>query len=504
MTLLPNFNNYKRRGSYIGERNNPQCKHPNALIETTVESPHFIEYQRIAKRDSKYHLKGSIYTIQVKEYEPAPWYLDDDGMPSIAKVWKAASDYPTVSYCFIAYNPFQMRNALIVDIDEEFENLIAAKSYIKRTIGYRYLPMPSYIIRNPKSKHIQFGWFINKLYDKEVFNHYIKVLNKFFKGDICFNGPSCKNPYYHGFESMILSENNVDYHVFDCLDKLPSIPSYSSYDIDSYQEGINLSKARTTRNKEQKENNKLSRNKYVFNHLRNEIWAYMRNHNKQTPNNEELFKMADKLNHEAAIETGKNELLPRNELMNTVKSVYYWCIGHYKETNDITGNENRTLAQQVKSINKLYNWIIVQKNKEGHTQREIAALTGLSQVYVGKLLKLNEYEIMAMSIQLKCYQDYLKDNDITTDIHHLNSIIDIISDNYLLIPSYPSYDIDSYQTDREETNYICETNGQDKNTNKLWKMPNFISTETTKACLMEEKKLSNGCEMEFSLKWRSA
>ena len=230
----------------------------------------------------------------------------------------------------------------------------------------------------------------------------------------------------------------------------------------------------------------------------------MRNHNKQTPNKEELFRIADKLNHEAAIETGKNELLPRNELMNTVKSVYYWCIGHYKETRDITGNENRTLAQQVKSINKLYNWIIVQKNKEGHTQREIAALTGLSHVYVGKLLKLNEYEIMAMSIQLKCYQDYLRDNNITMDIHHLNSIIDTISNNYSLILSISSYDIDSYQTIEEDTNYICETNGQEQNTNKSLKMPNFISTETMKVCHMEEKKSKNGCEMEYSLKWRSA
>lgn len=110
---------------------------------------------------------------------------------------------------------------------------------------------------------------------------------------------------------------------------------------------------------------------------------------------------------------------------------------------------------------------------------------------------------MTMSTQLKCYQDYLRDNNITTDIHHLNSIIEIISDNILLIPSYPSYDIDSYQ-ECEETYFTCETNGQEMNTNKLWKMPEFTSTETMKVCPMEEKKLSNGCEIGFSLKWRSA
>lgn len=95
-----------------------------------------------------------------------------------------------------------MLSSSLVDVDEKFEDIQQAKKYISERTSAK----PSYIIHNPSSGHIQFGYVLRKgieSWNFQWFNKIIKHLAKKFNSDSAFNGPACKNPYFPGFESEI-------------------------------------------------------------------------------------------------------------------------------------------------------------------------------------------------------------------------------------------------------------------------------------------------------------
>lgn len=196
----------KTIGMYLGEQNNPSCKENRNILETMVPTSNLndtITIQRgFYQRNYLKHKKGDPKIVKVLRKVPAPT------TPNIQAAWQMAFDYPTVSYGLA----FFRRDVVVIDSDAYYESLEKAKEIITNFTKTAQLPEVSYILRNPSSGHIQCGWFLDNHFEKYEFNKYNEV-NKMFAsmyqnatkndGDICFNGPACKNPFYEGFESYV-------------------------------------------------------------------------------------------------------------------------------------------------------------------------------------------------------------------------------------------------------------------------------------------------------------
>ena len=193
-------------GMYIGEQNNTSCKQNCNILVTMVPSPNFNDTINIQKgfyqRNYLKHKKGDPKIVKVLRKVPAPT------TPNIQAAWQMVYDYPTVSYGL----SFFRRDVIIIDSDAYYESLEKAKETISNFTKKAQLPEVSYILRNPSSGHIQCGWFIDKPFEKYEFNKYNEATKMFASmyqeatgndGDICFNGPACKNPFYEGFESYV-------------------------------------------------------------------------------------------------------------------------------------------------------------------------------------------------------------------------------------------------------------------------------------------------------------
>lgn len=183
----------KHSGMYIGIENNPNIKECKNIFITTIPKIETAYQEVIGEyvRNTKHHKAGELKT-QVKYKEWKCLYSN------ILQAWKEIPTYPTVSYGLTCMR----RDALVVDIDEYVKNIEEAERYIltKRAI------QPTYIIRNPKTGHFQFGFVLKDpitAKDFHTFSLGIRQLAKIYKSDECFHGPACKNPYYIGFESKV-------------------------------------------------------------------------------------------------------------------------------------------------------------------------------------------------------------------------------------------------------------------------------------------------------------
>lgn len=403
-------------GMYIGEQNNPSCKQNCNILVTMVSSPNFNDTITIQKgfyqRNYLKHKKGDPKIVKVLRKVPAPT------TPNIQAAWQMVYDYPTVSYGL----SFFRRDVIVIDSDAYYESLEKAKETISNFTNKAQLPEVSYILRNPSSGHIQCGWFLDKPFEKYEFNKYNEATKMFASmyqtitgndGDICFNGPACKNPFYEGFESYI-SFNVVSKQLM--LDKSDSWFIYlsrksNSNIINSFPSSLcNITKvtvkdkvttmSKAGRNKITKSvfgSEETSRDAIECRKLREWVWSEMRRGS--TPTYQDARQMMNMFAIEAAKITNK-PVHSDAELTAKTKCTYTWAKTHFNRINTTTGD--RAGAAWGRLVHKMQSFIVyaeVLKYKAEHptaSTREIGNVVGLSNKQVSVMLradanvKLNE------------------------------------------------------------------------------------------------------------------
>lgn len=407
-------------GMYIGEQNNTSCKQNCNILVTMVPSPNFNDTITIQKgfyqRNYLKHKKGDPKTVKVLRKVPAPT------TPNIQAAWQMVYDYPTVSYGL----SFFRRDVIIIDSDAYYESLEKAKETISNFTNKAQLPEVSYILRNPSSGHIQCGWFLDKPFEKYEFNKYNEITKTFASmyqtitgndGDICFNGPACKNPFYEGFESYI-SFNVVSKQLM--LDKSDSWFIYlskKSNETSNYNIKNSLSSSfcnitnvtvkdkvttmsKAGRNKITKSvfgSEETSRDAIECRKLREWVWFEMRRGS--TPTYQDARQMMNMFAIEAAKMTNK-PVHSDAELTAKTKCTYTWAKTHFNRINKTTGD--KAGAAWGRLVHKMQSFIVyaeVLKYKAEHptaSTREIGNVVGLSNIQVSRMLradvnvKLNE------------------------------------------------------------------------------------------------------------------
>lgn len=406
----------KAVGMYIGEQNNPSCKRNVNILKTMVPTSNFndtITIQRgFYQRNYLKHKKGDPKIVKVLRKVPAP------STPNIQAAWQMVYDYPTVSYGL----SFFRRDVIVIDSDAYYESLEKAKEIISNFTKKAQLPEVSYILRNPSSGHIQCGWFIDKPFEKYEFNKYNEATKMFASmyqeatgndGDICFNGPACKNPFYEGFESYVsfnvaskklLLEKSDSWFIFLSrksnynIKNSPSSFIYNNTNVTVKDKVTTMSKA--GKNKITKSvfgSEETSRDAIECRKLREWVWSEMRRGS--TPTYQDARQMMDVFAVEASKMTNK-PVHSDAELTATTKCTYTWAKTHFNRTNTTTGD--RAGAAWGRLVRKMQSFVIyaeVLKYKAEHptaSTRDIGNVVGLSAIQVSRMLradvnvKLNE------------------------------------------------------------------------------------------------------------------
>ena len=403
-------------GMYIGEQNNPSCKQNCNILVTMVTSPNFNDTITIQKgfyqRNYLKHKKGDPKTVKVLRKVPAPT------TPNIQAAWQMVFDYPTVSYGL----SFFRRDVIVIDSDAYYESLEKAKEIISNFTNKAQLPEVSYILRNPSSGHIQCGWFLDKPFEKYEFNKYNEATKMFASmyqeatgndGDICFNGPACKNPFYEGFESYIsfnvaskqlMLEKSDSWFIYLSKKSNSNIKNSFSFsfcnitNVTVKEKVTTMSKA--GRNKITKSvfgSEETSRDAIECRKLREWVWSEIRRGS--TPTYQDARQMMNMFAIEAAKMTNK-PVHSDAELTAKTKCTYTWAKTHFNVINTTTGD--KAGAAWGRLVHKMQSFIVyaeVLKYKAEHTTastREIGNVVGLSAIQVSRMLradaniKLNE------------------------------------------------------------------------------------------------------------------
>ena len=491
-------------GMYIGEQNDPSCKENHNILVTMVPTSNLndtITIQRgFYQRNYKNHKKGDPKIVKVLKKVPAP------ATPNIQAAWQTVFDYPTVSNGLA----FFRRDVLIIDSDAYYESLEKAKETIFNFTEKAQLPEISYILRNPSSGHIQCGWFLDKPFEKYEFNKYNEA-NKMFasmyqeatgnNGDICYNGPACKNPFYEGFESFVsfnvaskqlLLEKSNSWLVYLSsksnynINNSSSSPLYNITNVTVKDRVTTMSKAgRVKLTKSVFGSEETSRDAIECRKLREWVWSEMRRGT--TPTYFEARKMMDIFAVEAAKLTNK-PVHSAAELTATTKCTYTWAKTHFKRTDIKTGD--RAGAAWGRLVHKMQAFVIyaeVLKYKAEHptaSTREIGNVVGLSNAQVSRMLnedanvKLNEVKQFMQYVSK--YPKYAKQY-----AELVNSLIVAKKDVLLYInnsSSSPLYNITNVTVDNE--------NKTTEQTNKITEQTEQLAEQTellTEHCATKEK-----------------
>lgn len=373
----------KRIGMYLGERNNPTCKKNENILITSAASNNFRDtilittkelYKRnVYKNGQLIHKVGENKQKKILKIIP---------FMTIRNAWEMVFDYPTVSF---GLNCFR-REVVIVDSDNEYSSLKEFESTIKDFCKKTNLPMVSYLLRNPETKHGQFGWFLDKpfentdfIYNLRNFNSTIKRVSNVWSmitgldGDLCFNGPACKNPFYKGFESIIYNELPIERNAF--IQKLRLINSNYTFLSSSFSDNtLETTKTKTIKltrqnTKKQIENRMFDsengRNCYLMDKLRTFVFQFMNKNNGVAPDYNTTFEKAKDIAKEAASHFGKG-IEEFGNIKNTVKSVLGWCINHYDSNFAKNGTDTSKAREKsilVKKCNKLVNAVYALSGK---------------------------------------------------------------------------------------------------------------------------------------------
>ena len=294
---------YKRyNGMYVGERLNSQIKqNRNILITRIAMSSEEVPIKgEFYKRNSKYHKKGEQKT-KIIHHDYIEIYRN------ILEAWKAAKEYPTVSYGLTCTR----RDVIVVDVDEEFKDLDQAETYIYSKCDLQ----PSYIIQNPTSKHIQFGFVLNNSIRTEqfdCFNALTKHAAMIYNSDKCFNGPACKNPY-----ATFFFDTKITGKIYNTED----LEKAWNYKLTS-PSNILIHNTNTNPNSHRNEGEDKWHNNFIK-IGRNLIFKYFRENLKQYPI-EDLESLAEETATLTQSKTGI-AYTDKEEAIYQMKSILDWC-----------------------------------------------------------------------------------------------------------------------------------------------------------------------------------
>ena len=480
----------KAVGMYIGEQNNTSCKQNRNILVTMVTSSNFNDTITIQKgfyqRNYLKHKKGDPKIVKVLRKVPAPT------TPNIQAAWPMVYDYPTVSYGL----SFFRRDVIVIDSDAYYESLEKAKEIISNFTKKAQLPEVSYILRNPSSGHIQCGWFLDKPFEKYEFNKYNELTKTFASmyqtmtgndGDICFNGPACKNPFYEGFESYI-SFNVASKQLM--LEKSDSwfiyLSKKSNYNIknslpSSFCNNTNVTvkdkvttMSKAGRNKITKSvfgSEETSRDAIECRKLREWVWSEMRRGS--IPTYQDARQMMNIFALEAAKMTNK-PVHSDAELNATTKCTYTWAKTHFNKISTTNGDKDG--AAWGRLVHKMQSFVIyaeVLKYKAEHptaSTRSIGNVVGLSNKQVSVMLradangKLNEVkQFLEYCKQFPKYARQYTDL-VNSVIEAKNKIINTLSSS-----SSSSYNITKVTVDNEFNNNDNKNDNNNETDEKLTK-----------------------------------
>ena len=483
-------------GMYIGEQNNTSCKQNCNILVTMVPSPSFNDTITIQKgfyqRNYLKRKKGDPKTVKVLRKVPAPT------TPNIQAAWQMVFDYPTVSYGL----SFFRRDVIVIDSDAYYESLEKAKEIISNFTNKAQLPEVSYILRNPSSGHIQCGWFIDKPFEKYEFNKYNEATKMFASmyqtitgndGDICFNGPACKNPFYEGFESYIsfnvaskqlMLEKSDSWFIYLSKKSNNNIinssffPLCNNTNVTVKEKVTTMSKA--GRNKITKSvfgSEETSRDAIECRKLREWVWSEMRRGS--TPTYQDARQMMNMFAIEAAKMTNK-PVHSDAELTAKTKCTYTWAKTHFNRINTTTGD--KAGAAWGRLVHKMQSFIVyaeVLKYKAEHltaSTREIGNVVGLSNIQVSRMLRAD------VNVKL---------NEVKQFMQYVNQFPKYASQYSMLVGSLLSAkkDVLLYNLNSSSSS-LCN------NTNVTVDNENITTTETTDKQAEETFNLTKHCAIK--------
>ena len=486
-------------GMYIGEQNNTSCKQNCNILVTMVPTSNLNDTITIQKgfyqRNYLKHKKGDPKTVKVLRKVPAPT------TPNIQAAWQMVFDYPTVSYGL----SFFRRDVIVIDSDAYYESLEKAKEIISNFTNKAQLPEVSYILRNPSSGHIQCGWFLDKPFEKYEFNKYNEATKMFASmyqeatgndGDICFNGPACKNPFYEGFESYV-SFNVASKQLM--LEKSDSwfiyLSKKSNYNIKNSLSSsfcnitnVTVKEKVTTmskagRNKITKSvfgSEETSRDAIECRKLREWVWSEMRRGS--TPTYQDARQMMNMFAIEAAKMTNK-PVHSDAELTAKTKCTYTWAKTHFNRINTTTGD--KAGAAWGRLVHKMQSFIVyaeVLKYKAEHltaSTREIGNVVGLSNIQVSRMLRAD------VNVKL---------NEVKKFMQYVNQFPKYASQYSMLVGSLLSAKKDVLLYISNSSSSLCNnTNVTVDNENKQIEI---TTTETTDKQAEETLNLNKHCTIK--------
>ena len=495
-------------GMYLGIQNDPSCKENRNILITTYQSQNWNDTITVPagfyKRNTKDHKKGD------KKFKK---YLKRYAAFDIDEASKMVFDYPTRGYGLTKFR----RDIIVIDSDVEYESLEEADKMITKFETRYNIPRRSYIIRNPKTKHCQFGWYMKK--DAPFngkgekrdsfpeFNAIIKLFAKLYsectgyEGDIRFNGPACKNPYYEGFESIIDSLNKYDSKDFIsilnrfnriCIYKPSSLSSsYNNTVVTKLKDEI---KAKTSKSGSKKHSfgDTSSRDYLETKALREWIWSYMRNHNDEAPDYAIARKQYDIFAEEAGKTTGKGKH-SSTELNSTFKCTYNWAVKQFKRI-DTDKSRQKEGAAFGRFVQKLQSYILDYYIwQEKGTTREIAEKIGCSNATVCRANKVkNDNEQLGTMLgDIERFIDYVNRYSDSMDVTYTslrNTLERVLLYIYTLLSSSSYNNTVVTKDEKEETlveEYLTKKEQELKNLmdlklsyEELNSMPENINTWT--------------------------
>lgn len=434
---------YKFAGMYIGARDDPSEKrNSNILITHWIPDVNdkilYRAKNEFYKRDGIRTFGKETFPYKKGDHKYKVSIRKEPIYDSLAKAWETVKDYPQVSYGRTAF----MREAFILDSDDTYSCINEAAKIIYDFCDEVGIEKPTSILRNPKSGHIQAAWQLKFYFAKDGtyvlktfrgnitlnFENYTKLnklLAKLFTektgkiGDTKFNGPSCKNPYYHGFESIVTDHvcgqncciltylmKELNNHPEFLRKKRSTLVIPKAKLNDSTRGGVRHQFTEYQNNLE----DETSRRAYEMSKFRSWYFNYRNSHDGKVPALMDSSNEIHKYAIEASTITHKS-LHEESELMEIIRTVSTWCDKNYKKRpGGAYSEKRRSFGRFIQTMQRfLMSCQIYSAYFNDHmSKKEIMNLFGVSQSTVYRALKMSRMDFEQMAERARHFLRHAK------------------------------------------------------------------------------------------------